>query len=372
MKIYFTKMCASGNDFVIVENNNWSDNEMVKIAVAASNRNYGIGCDQFIFYDLQDRNLHNAKIDLRVFNQDGSKVAMCINMIRCLTGYFYEKSDKLINNFTFAVHCNDTVKNVEGSINEGLEVSVKVEDVTVRHNIVDVGNKHLVKVLSCNDIKDEFRDQFLKELSNDNESPVLRINHNMLKKGAINYEPDKEYNVSYILTDFLVDYASIMNDFYESNFKNEAEILRLLVNSESGVSIKDIKDRIGSVSGLAKYLLKIQERAVVQSSVSNYRIKSADLNGVKYIIDKSKLGNSVYVCTIERGAGLTMACGSGTVASVEFLLSFLENKNNVKINVITDGCYNNNLVKRIGVVRSDKSTKLIGGYNFIFDGKIEV
>ena len=76
----FTKMQGIGNDYVYV--NGFAENvaEAAALAVAVSDRHFGIGSDGLILV-LPSR---VADVAMRMFNADGSESEMCGNGIRCV------------------------------------------------------------------------------------------------------------------------------------------------------------------------------------------------------------------------------------------------------------------------------------------------
>jgi len=85
-KIKFSKMVASGNDFVVVDSLSGKLN-LKKIAIAICNRKFGIGADGLLV--LEKSKVANVK--MRIFNADGSEAEMCGNGARC-TAYYIGKN----------------------------------------------------------------------------------------------------------------------------------------------------------------------------------------------------------------------------------------------------------------------------------------
>lgn len=84
----FTKMQASGNDFIIL--NLFKNNIQINFAAFAKkycDRHFGIGADGIIIV------LPSKKADftMKIFNADGSEAEMCGNGIRCFAKYVFEK-----------------------------------------------------------------------------------------------------------------------------------------------------------------------------------------------------------------------------------------------------------------------------------------
>ena len=78
----FTKMQGAGNDFILVEAGNVSQN-WSQVAVAICDRHFGVGADGLLLL------LPSAIADfqMRVFNHDGSEAEACGNGLRCLARY---------------------------------------------------------------------------------------------------------------------------------------------------------------------------------------------------------------------------------------------------------------------------------------------
>jgi diaminopimelate epimerase len=86
-KIHFTKMNATGNDFIVIDNRN----EKFK----ASNKNLwnklcttkkGIGADGVLLLEKSEQ----ADFRMRYINSDGGEVEMCGNGGRAITAYAHE------------------------------------------------------------------------------------------------------------------------------------------------------------------------------------------------------------------------------------------------------------------------------------------
>jgi diaminopimelate epimerase len=82
----FTKMQATGNDFVFLDafemEKDWPD-----LARAMCRRRFGIGSDGLILVLLSDK----ADFRMRIFNPDGSEAEACGNGLRCFARYVIER-----------------------------------------------------------------------------------------------------------------------------------------------------------------------------------------------------------------------------------------------------------------------------------------
>lgn len=85
---FFSKMQATGNDFIVLNNLENRINYSYKLLSKFLCMNhYSIGADGVIIIE----NSKVADCKMRIFNKDGSEAEMCGNGIRCLAKYVYEK-----------------------------------------------------------------------------------------------------------------------------------------------------------------------------------------------------------------------------------------------------------------------------------------
>jgi len=87
-KINFTKMVASGNDFVVIENkghqvtmsrHGGQAQSYRLLAKKICDRKYGVGADGLLVLEK----IKISGIKMRIFNADGSEAEMCGNGARC-------------------------------------------------------------------------------------------------------------------------------------------------------------------------------------------------------------------------------------------------------------------------------------------------
>ena len=120
----FTKMHGIGNDYVYVSTfDQRPPADPAKLALAVSDRHYGIGGDGLILIMPSER----ADARMRMFNADGSEGEMCGNGIRCVAKYIYD-------------HC--LVRKSRLTIETGrgvLELDLEVDGERVRRVRVNMG-----------------------------------------------------------------------------------------------------------------------------------------------------------------------------------------------------------------------------------------
>src|SRR3989338_7469928 len=88
-KIEFTKVVASGNDFVIIEDNRPSSIvHRPSLVKEICDRKFGAGADGLLLLEKSQA----ADIKMRIFNADGSEAEMCGNGARCAALYISHRS----------------------------------------------------------------------------------------------------------------------------------------------------------------------------------------------------------------------------------------------------------------------------------------
>ena len=163
MGIKVTKMQGCGNDFVILDNEEFQKFglEMPNVAKRLCDRNFGIGADGLI---IPNTKVDNTDIGWYFYNSDGSTAQMCGNGMRCFAKYVFDKG--LVNKKEF------TVKTLAGIItprildngqvrvnmskpiletekipflpNHNLNYKISVKNRIFEGNAVSMGNPHFV------------------------------------------------------------------------------------------------------------------------------------------------------------------------------------------------------------------------------------
>lgn len=119
---FFSKMQATGNDFIIINNlENEFQYSFKLLAKYLCDRHFGVGADGVLILDKGNK----ADYKMRIFNQDGSEAEMCGNGIRCFAKYLYEK--KIINNTEFEIETLAGVKKVKLEVEGNTVVLVEVD-----------------------------------------------------------------------------------------------------------------------------------------------------------------------------------------------------------------------------------------------------
>ena len=106
-KIKFTKMNGLGNDFIIIDYEDFEKTKMTpsELALKLCNRNFSIGADGLI---IINRETKNADISWIFYNSDGSVAEMCGNGMRCFARYVHDKG--IITKDEFSVETLSGIK----------------------------------------------------------------------------------------------------------------------------------------------------------------------------------------------------------------------------------------------------------------------
>ncbi len=143
-KIKFTKLVASGNDFVLIEKAQIKipDSKLPELARNICDRKLGIGADGLLVLGKSAK----ASARMRIFNADGSEAEMCGNGARCVVFYLQGRGpietkagiiDAKINNSNIQIKLTDP-RDIK------LDLPVKVGKRQIRVNYLDTGVPHAV------------------------------------------------------------------------------------------------------------------------------------------------------------------------------------------------------------------------------------
>lgn len=163
MLINFTKMQGLGNDFVILDYEEYKKTNLdpSELAKKLCDRNFGIGADGLI---IVNQNTKESDISWIFYNSDGSIAQMCGNGMRCFARYVYDK--KYVDKKEFSVKTEagiiipKIISNTEVCVNMGkpiletekipctaktnLNIPYSIEEKTFNLNAVSMGNPHCV------------------------------------------------------------------------------------------------------------------------------------------------------------------------------------------------------------------------------------
>lgn len=151
-KIKFTKMVASGNDFVVIDRK--PSGSLNVLARKMCDRKFGAGADGLLLIDKGKKD----DFHMRVINADGSEAEMCGNGARCAALFSGKKKARML---TLAGPINTRINGRRISIqltdpaSVRLDVPLKVCGRPIRVNFVNTGVPHtvvFVEGLECLDV----------------------------------------------------------------------------------------------------------------------------------------------------------------------------------------------------------------------------
>ena len=121
LKLSFTKMEATGNDYIYFDCMQYEIPSPESISVVLSNRHFNVGSDGIIM--MLPSSIADAK--MRMFNRDGTEGKMCGNGIRCVAKYLYENN--IVRKSRMTIETLSGVRNVHLYIQNEKVISVTVD-----------------------------------------------------------------------------------------------------------------------------------------------------------------------------------------------------------------------------------------------------
>jgi diaminopimelate epimerase len=91
MKIKFTKMQGAGNDFVVLDETRGRLNLSVAQYQFLANRHFGVGADQILSVRVAPENSKDIDFSYAIHNNDGSEVENCGNGARCFVRFVQDQ-----------------------------------------------------------------------------------------------------------------------------------------------------------------------------------------------------------------------------------------------------------------------------------------
>jgi len=141
-KIEFTKMVASGNDFVVI-NSEPESVSLKKLAREICDRKFGVGADGLLVLSR----ISPDTIRMRIFNSDGSEAQMCGNGSRCAALYTGKKNIK-IKTLAGIIMAKVNADNVKVRLSKPkdlkLGIPIKVSGRNLAVNFINTGVPHTV------------------------------------------------------------------------------------------------------------------------------------------------------------------------------------------------------------------------------------
>ncbi len=167
----FSKLVASGNDFVVVDNRSGfiEEEHKSRIARLLCRRKMGVGADGLILVETSNE----ADFRMRIFNPDGSEAEMCGNGARCAAVFARKKGivDSTSMRFatgagTVTARVSDTLRSAEIGMTdvEGVEEVILEQGGNKLHlYFLDTGVPHAVTIVdSVNEVDVEKTGRFVR------------------------------------------------------------------------------------------------------------------------------------------------------------------------------------------------------------------
>lgn len=117
----FTKMQGLGNDYVYVNCFQEKVEDPAETAKKISDRHFGVGADGLILIGPSEK----ADFEMVMYNVDGSQGEMCGNGIRCVAKYVYDYG--LTDKTSISVETLGGIKNLDLTVEDGKVTLVRVD-----------------------------------------------------------------------------------------------------------------------------------------------------------------------------------------------------------------------------------------------------
>ena len=149
-KIAFTKMVATGNDFVVIPADGVSSSDYRALARKICHRKFGVGADGLLVLEKAKK----AAMRMRIFNADGSEAEMCGNGARAAAFYacrnitlsktHWLKIETKAGIIEAHVEKEDVMIKLTAPKNIKLDLLLKVAGRVLRLNFINTGVPHVV------------------------------------------------------------------------------------------------------------------------------------------------------------------------------------------------------------------------------------
>ncbi|MDD5281559.1 MAG: diaminopimelate epimerase [Candidatus Omnitrophica bacterium] len=140
-KISFTKMVASGNDFVVIDKK--PAGSLCALARVLCDRKFGAGADGLLLISKAK----NTDLHMRIINADGSEAEMCGNGARCVALFSGKKKIKirtLAGIINARVYGNQVKIQLTDPKQIKLDIPLNVAGRLIKVNFINTGVPHVV------------------------------------------------------------------------------------------------------------------------------------------------------------------------------------------------------------------------------------
>ena len=190
MSIRITKMQGCGNDFVILDYDEFKkmNCEMSEAAKKLCNRNFGIGADGLI---IPNTEVKDSDIGWFFYNSDGTTAQMCGNGMRCFAKYVYDKklvdkkeftvktlagiiTPKILDNGQVCVNMSKPIlesEKIPFVPNHNLNYKISVKNRIFEGNAISMGNPHFVIFIKDDEDLLALAKEYGSEIENSAEFP---------------------------------------------------------------------------------------------------------------------------------------------------------------------------------------------------------
>ncbi|MCF7911691.1 MAG: diaminopimelate epimerase [Candidatus Cloacimonetes bacterium] len=149
MKLEFIKITAQGNDYIYIDRrtSSFEPGDIKEIVVKLSDRHFGIGSDGVVF--LTDST--EADVRMEMYNADGSRGAICGSALRSVVYLLAQAKEQAeYSILTDSGLRRGWLDKASGQVKVGMGNVMQYDEIHIDNDslyLVDVGNRHLVKIV---------------------------------------------------------------------------------------------------------------------------------------------------------------------------------------------------------------------------------
>ncbi|MBK1882963.1 diaminopimelate epimerase [Luteolibacter pohnpeiensis] len=162
MLLHFYKMNGAGNDFIVIDNRDLSNNLDTDTIAALCDRHRGIGADGLLAVEPAE---NGADYKFRYYNADGGEAEMCGNGARCFGRFTSHLTEEMPEKVSFetiagtldAVMIGDDVRIAMSTPKDlQLNLPISIDDLDAKMHFINTGVPHVVSFVESLDELDVF------------------------------------------------------------------------------------------------------------------------------------------------------------------------------------------------------------------------
>ncbi len=293
-------MHGIGNDYIFIDGFSKGIDNPSQLSIKLSDRHFGIGSDGLVLILPSD--VADCKMDM--YNADGSQAEMCGNAIRCVGKYLYDQ--RMIDDTKVTVETKCGIKKLKLNFSKGI-----IKDITVDMGAPELSPGLIPVDLSSIASENERKVDSKKNDSEDEKTAIAKENANedASSESAAFDGTGNESNINNAVNDFHKARISVEDKVFDMTFVS-------MGNPHAVIFVDDVMN-----FDVHKYGRIIEKHSIFPNKTN--------VEFVEIIDDKT-----VRMRVWERGSGETLACGTGSCATVVACILNGKTSSSVRVKLI--------------------------------------